>query len=94
MPLYRCFIHGENFPGSILGKSEPIGFYTTRFVVASTPGEAEILALSLLKADASLTVSESERKIDARVHFEDIEEVPDDKDQAPGSGFTFYMMEA
>ncbi|RYG85980.1 MAG: hypothetical protein EON58_22280 [Alphaproteobacteria bacterium] len=94
MPLYRCFIHGENFPGSILGESQPIGFYTTRFVVAATPDEAETVALALLKADESLVVPESERTSDARVYFEGIEEVSDDTDQVPGSGFTFYTAEA
>ena len=94
MPLFRCFIHGKNFPGSLLGESEPIGFYTTRFVVASTPEEAEMLALALLKSDDKLAVPELERTTDARVYFEEIEQVPDDTDQVPGSGFTFYTAEA
>ena len=94
MPLFRCFINGKNFPGSLIGEPEPIGFYTTRFVVASTPEEAEMLALSLLKSDASLAAPESDRTSDARVYFEEIELVPDDTDQVPGSRFTFYTAEA
>ena len=94
MPLFRCFIHGKDFPGSLIGESEPIGFYTTRFVVAATPDEAEMLALSLLKSDEKLAVPESDRTTDARVYFEEIELVPDDTDQVPGSGFTFYTDEA
>ena len=54
MPVYRCFIRGENFPGALIGERWPIGFYTTRFVVAESAPDAQYLAGDLVTADASL----------------------------------------
>lgn len=92
MPLFRCFICGENFPGKLLGQDEPVGFYTTRFVEADSPEEAELLAVALLRDDPSLDVLAEHRTHDARLYFEDINEVPSDTEQKPNSGFTFFTM--
>lgn len=92
MPLFRCFILGENFPGWLFGQVEPIGFYTTRYVMAESPAQAEHLALALLQADETLRVPESEQSPQARVFFEEIEQVPDETEQAPNQGFSFFMM--
>jgi hypothetical protein len=92
MALYRCFILGENFPGVMLGQSTPIGFYTTRFVEASSPSEAEMLALDVLKADDALDVPPEARSENAMVYFETIEEVPADTERVPNGGFTFFTM--
>lgn len=92
MPLFRCFIRGENFPGKLLGQDDPIGFYTTRFVEADSPEQAELLAAELLRNDKSLEVSPEHRTQDARIYFENIDEVPGDAEQTPSSGFTFFTM--
>jgi hypothetical protein len=92
MPLYRCSICGENFPGAMLGESSPIGFYTTRFVEASNPDEAEMLALGLLRDEEIFNVPPESRSEDARVFFEEILEVPMNADRVTGSGFTFFVM--
>ena len=88
MPLYRCLIHGKNFPGVLIKSKKPCGFYTTRFVEASDPEEAELKVVGLLRDDASLQVSEKHRTSDARVFFDEIEEVSDIT--GPNKGFTFY----
>ncbi len=49
MPYFKCFIEGQNFPGELVGASEPIGFYVTRFIEASSAKEAEQKVLENLK---------------------------------------------
>lgn len=92
MPLYRCSICGENFPGALLGESKPIGFYTTRFVEASTADEAEMLALDSLRGDEIFNIPIEARTEDARVFFEKIVVVAPDTERAPNSGFSFFVM--
>ena len=92
MPLYRCSICGENFPGKLLDQDELVGFYTTRYVEADTPEQAELSALELLRNDSSLELSPEHRTQDAKVYFEDIDEVPADTEQKPNAGFVFFTM--
>jgi len=94
MNLYRCFIEGENFPLKIEGIDGLVGFYTTRFVRAESPQQAELMALDLLRADPTLDVDPSRRNASTRVFFESIEEidvVPDGVSSA-GTGYTFFPM--
>jgi hypothetical protein len=91
--LFRCLARGENFPGGILASPNPIGFYATRYVAAESPAAAEMLALGILRNDASLQLpSGVEKSPDARVFFESIEEVPSDTPPVPNKGFSFYEM--
>ena len=93
MPVFRCFIRGENFPGSLAGEPEPIGFYTTRFIEASSPSEAELAALDALRAEPEFELVRPEDRMgDAQVYFEQIEEVPAEVGRGPGKGFTFFPM--
>lgn len=54
MPWYRCLIRGEHFPGRLIGQSQSVGFYVTRFVEAADPATAETIALQMLRADPKL----------------------------------------
>jgi len=93
MPLFRCFIRGENFPGSLAGESNLTGFYTTRFIEASSASEAELAALETLRAEPEFElVRPEDRMEDAQVYFEQIEEVPAEHGRGPGKGFTFFSM--
>ena len=94
MKWYRCLIEGENFPGELLNKKEPIGFYATRFVEADSPEEAENIALLNLKSEEVLKLPKDlETSENTKVYFEEIEEI--NKSEVPEiqSGFTFYDME-
>jgi hypothetical protein len=93
MPLYRCLIQGENFPGVLFAEPDPIGFYTTRFVEAAGPAEAVKAALEVLRLDPTLQLPPAQRSNDARIHFEAVEEVPPDTPKAPNAGFTFFVMD-
>ena len=91
--LFRCFVHGENFPGEMLSLPYSIGFYTTRYIAAADAEAAEMAVLSLLREDPSLQLPQGlEKPKDARVYFERIEEVPNDTPPIPNGGFTFYQM--
>jgi hypothetical protein len=93
MPLFRCFIRGENFPGEVLGESTAVGFYTTRFVDAESATEAEQIAVAALREDAALTVTSEPRIKNAKVYFEKIEEMPADTERVPNTGFSFSTMD-
>lgn len=75
MKLFRCLIEGINFPLEVEGQAELLGFYTTRFVRAETPQDAEALVLEKLRADPTLDVAPSKRTEDTKVYFEEIEEI-------------------
>jgi len=93
MPVFRCYIRGENFPGSLAGESEPIGFYTTRFVEAPSASDAELAALESLRREPEFEqVRPEDRMEHAQVYFEQVEEVPLESGRGPGKGFTFFQM--
>ena len=94
MPLFRCFIRGENFPGRLAGLRKPVGFYVTRFVEATSAEEAEGIALEALKMERSLRLPVGLRKsaAAARIYFEEIVEV-ESSWRRPKAGFTFFEME-
>jgi len=93
MPLFRCFIRGENFPGELLSRSGAIGFYATRFVDAASAVEAEQIAVAALRQEAALTVTVEPKVKNAKVYFETIDEVPADTERVPNSGFSFFSMD-
>ncbi len=71
-----------------------LGFYTTRFVEAATPEEAELSALEMLRVDPALRVPAEHQTSEAAVLIEEVTEVPLSTNRKPNSGFTFYPMEA
>jgi hypothetical protein len=93
MPLYRVLFHGKDFPGVILGKSKPIGFYTTRFVHAADEPAAEAAALATLREAPELNIALQHRTSVAKVFVEELEVALGDREQRPNTGFTFYENE-
>lgn len=93
MKWFRCFIEGENFPGVLANCDELIGFYTTRFVEAETAEDAEMKALEILKGEESFRLPEGVTPpSNAKVYFEEIEEVLVSELPEVNAGFTFYVM--
>lgn len=93
MSWFKCLIAGENFPGVLIGESNNIGFYTTRFVEAKDQNEAETIVLKNLKNEKSLVLPpETPRPTDANVYFESIEEVDKSAVPAIDVGFSFFVM--
>lgn len=92
MPFFRCLIRGDNFPGKLIGQKKLIGFYTTRYVEADSPEQAELLAVEQLRNDPDLEVPSEYRTQDARVFLEEIDEISSEAERAPNKGFTFFVM--
>ena len=94
MPLYRCFIRGENFPMMRDGEFQLMGFYTTRWVEAPTPEAAETAGVDMLRAEYRFSDEEKQRAPNARVYFEEVVEVPSDTPRIPpNGGATWFEME-
>ena len=97
MPVFRCRVRGERFPGALAGEPGPVGFYTTRYVQAPSAEAAESAALTQLRAEPGFArVRPEEWTEAAQVFFERIEQVGGlaaDASPAPGRGFTFFRME-
>ncbi|WP_168076830.1 hypothetical protein [Caulobacter sp. SSI4214] len=92
MPWFKCFIEGENFPGALIGKSHPVGFYATRWVEASSTDEAELVALDLLRTEPIFDIPVEQRPKNARVYFTEIVETHGPG--SPNAGATWYVMGA
>lgn len=92
MPIFRCLIRGDNFPGEIIHQQYLIGFYTTRFIQADTSARAEQLVAQLLRDDAIFQVPIEDRSHRAKIFFEEIIEVANDVDAKPNQGYTFFPM--
>lgn len=74
MSWFKCSIESESFPCQLVGEESLMGFYTTRYVEANSPPEAESIALNYLKNDPSLVVPKDvEKPINTKVYFKNIE---------------------
>jgi hypothetical protein len=95
MYKYKVLLRGQNFLLNLEGKRERVGFYTTRFVEAQNPQEAEANAISALRTDPELCDSVLNDKSDPPMMF--IEEITElesfDGLTLPGTGFSFYTCE-
>ena len=92
MPWFRCLIEGENFPGALIRRKGLVGFYTTRWIEASSAEEAEISALEALRAEPMFKVENVALSLDAKVYFTEIFEV--DGPAGVNSGATWFAMDS
>ncbi len=92
MRKYQIYINGENFLMMNEGSKILMGFYTTRWVEASSSEEAEMKAIKLIKNDQSLrraTLNEKEDPL--MLYVEEISELENFEGvNPPGAGYTFY----
>jgi len=87
-------IIGENFTLVEEGELKKFGFATTRWVEADDAKTAESNALEALKADEVLRdIPEDQKDPSAKVYFEEVEELLEKPQQAPGKGFTWFPMD-
>jgi hypothetical protein len=95
MPWFRTLVRGENFLMSTDGKTERLGFYTTRFVEAEGPEGAEMAAVESIRADTQLAQAISNDRSDPPMIFVDeIQEIMETDILSVGSGFTFFPTES
>jgi hypothetical protein len=95
MTWFRCFIRGENFAADVDGQRGLIGWYTTRFVEATSAEDAETLALEGLKAEPKLAPPAWYKPaVTARVFFEEIAEIAAGDVPMQQPGFVWHPMES
>lgn len=94
MAWFRCFIRGDNFPGQMIGEAGPVGFYVIRFVEAADAGEVEAAAIQLLRTEPQMAPPHGYTPSgQARVFFEEIEEVSAERVPTVQPGFTRHPMD-
>jgi hypothetical protein len=91
---YGVMLRGENFEIKSESGVENLGFFTTRFVKARTPEEAELVAVDMIRKDKSLLeILSRESKLEPNVYLEKIWPERWWK-RIGGSGYSFYAMES
>lgn len=91
---YGVMLRGENFAIKSEAEVENLGFFTTRFVKARSPEEAELVALNMIRTDKSLLkVLMRESEFESKIYLEKVWAVPWWK-RLGGDGYTFYPMES
>ena len=94
MPKYSVLLEGKNFPIKTGGKTELMGFYTTRRVKASTEKEAELLAVATIKNDASLiSTMDKTSEAEPKIYMESITELQW-WSRLNSIGYTFFPIES
>ena len=88
-------LEGKNFLINSDEGPTKMGFYTTRFVEAESPKEAENLSVELIKNDSNLTDSVLNEQADPpMIYLDNLDELSSFGDNTvPGSGYTFYLEE-
>lgn len=91
MPLFRTLIRGERFLIESEGQIKLLGFYTTRFVEASDPEDAEYKAVDLIRNDQALRECIRNTKSDPPTMFvEKIDELEQGEELPSNTGYTFF----
>jgi hypothetical protein len=86
---YRVMLRGENFLINLDGQPTRVGFYTTRFVKAKDPVDAENTAVDLVRADKKLSSCVLNGRDDPpMVYLEELDLVRSFK--RAGTGYTFF----
>lgn len=87
-------LRGENFEIKAEAGVENIGFFTTRFVKAKTPEEAELVAMEMVRTDKSLLeMLFTESKLESKIYLEKTWAERWWK-RLGGNGYTFFAMES
>lgn len=93
MAWFRLFACGENFPIDVDGEVMLCGFYTTRYVEAASPSEAENIVSEMLFEDPDLEAPPGYDDLGVRpsIRFEEVDQVAAPLDI--NDGFSFFPME-
>ena len=91
--LFECIIRGENFPGSIIGETGSIGFYSRRQIEAESPEQAELLTLEQLRQDPIFAVLAEDENEEAAVFFEEVRPAAMTDADESEAGFIWFPME-
>jgi hypothetical protein len=87
-------LRGENFEIKSEAGVENLGFFTTRFVKARNPEEAELVAVDMIRTDKSLLeILSRECKFESKIYLEKMWAERWWK-RLGGGGYSFYPMES
>lgn len=75
MKKYRVFINGQNFLLNFDDRVQKMGFYTTRFVEAATPEDAEQAAIQMMREGKLNGIVLNEKGDPAMLYVDEIVEV-------------------
>lgn len=93
MKKYRVFVEGMNFLIEFDNKPSKYGFYTTRFVEAIDPTDAENKAMEMLRVEL-INVVLNEQTDSPIMLVEEIDELQSFGDVLiPGAGFSWFPEE-
>jgi hypothetical protein len=95
MKKFRVLLEGRNLLINSQEGLKKMGFYTTRFIEAGSPKQAENLSVELIKNDSKLKKSILNDQADPpMIYVDSLDELTSFGDNAvPGSGYTFYLEE-
>lgn len=84
---YRVFVQGSGVGLRVEGAVGRYGFYTTRYFLAASSGEAQSLAFAAIRQELreSSVLDTCELRVEEIAELDSFEGV-----DAPGRGFTFY----
>jgi hypothetical protein len=93
MKKYHVMLEGKNFLLNHEGKLQKHGFFTTRYVEANNPEEAELKAVDLIKTDSKLTESvKNDRADEPMIYLEELFEIESfEGENIPGTGYSFFL---
>jgi len=90
MPWFRCRVRGDNFPGSLIGETYPIGFFIMCFVEVRNSADVQQVAMQALRANPKLKIKVPPNT--ASVVFEEIHEIDESEVPKVQPGIVFYPM--
>jgi hypothetical protein len=91
MKKYRVMLEGRNFLLDMEGSVEKYGFFTTRYVEAENPEQAEIKAVQLIREDQSLKVAAKNEGSKPLIYLDSIVELESFEGvRLPGTGYSFF----
>lgn len=92
MKKYKVMINGQNFHIEVDGKIQKLGFYTTKWVEAQNPKDAELKAVDLVRQDDFFKVSvRNPHDNTPMIYLKELSEVENfDGVNLPGAGYAFY----
>jgi hypothetical protein len=94
MKKYSVMLEGRYFLLEIDGAVMKYGFYTTRYVEAEDPQEAEMKAVQLVRTDQSLKLAVKNEGASPMIYLSSIEELRSfDGVHPPGGGHSFFPEE-
>jgi len=93
MKKYRVMLEGKNFSLSSDEVVQKHGFYTTLYVEANNPEEAELKAVNMIKTDKKLTDLVKNDNTDVpMIYLDEIVEIRSfDENNILEIGYTFFI---